>query len=237
YLPQAAQSVSISIRDAQGREVLRTLSSTPNPDLQAFEAEPQTVPDYWKQPLHPLATGAGMHRAVWDLRYALPGNPRLSLPMSAVDHDTAPAPRGPMVAPGPREPNAATDLPKLTHLQRAILDALRAASTAAQAIAAERKSLASGSPEEARLAALAGAAGRGRGGRGALVGAPSLVVAQSQLLGLLNLLESPADAAPTGAQLGTFARACGALNQVLAQWRQAARANLGAAANPVACQP
>ena len=259
YLPQAAQSVSISIRDAQGREVLRTLSSAPNPDLQAFEAEPQTVPDYWKQPLHPLATGAGMHRAVWDLRFALPGKPRLSLPMTAVDHDTAPAPRGPLVAPGtyqvqlsvdgavtsqplvvaadPREPNAVTDLPKLTHLQRAILDALSAADAAGEKIAADRKSLAPGSPEEARLAALAGAAGRGRGGRGALVGAPSLVVAQSQLLGLLNLLESPADAAPTGAQLGTFARACGALNQVLAQWRQAARANLGAAANPVACQP
>jgi len=247
YLPQAAAQVSISILDAQGQTV-QTLQGTPSAELEAFAAEPQTVPDYWKQPLRPLPIAAGMHRAVWDLRYALPGHPRLSLPMTAVDHDTPPAPRGPMVAPGtyqvrltvdgatytqlvsvrpdPREPHAAADLPPLNRLQLEILQALRRADSAAMVMASEH---------DPRLAALQGSAGRGRGGRGGGSGAPSLASTQAQLLGLLNLLESPADAAPTGAQLGTYARACGQLNTTLAQWK--ALGGDAAASTPLACQP
>ncbi|MGH9395122.1 MAG: hypothetical protein ACRD1E_13190, partial [Terriglobales bacterium] len=200
YLPRPVQQLSISILDAQGRSLLRTLRSSHDPELEAFQAAPQTVPDYWKQALHPLPTIAGMHRVVWDLRYPLPGQPRLSLPMTAIDHDTAPSPRGPMVPPGrylvqltldgqtftqpltvapdPRAaPGSAAALAALTTLQRQVLDALQAAAaTTAAAATAPR----------------------------------------AQLLRLLNLLESPADATPTGAQQATYLRACRELKQVLA---------------------
>ncbi|HVC19357.1 MAG TPA: hypothetical protein VNE16_04705, partial [Vicinamibacterales bacterium] len=100
WLKSPAQGpVTITVRDPRGR-LVRRLSSVPSPQLVAFAHQPQPVPEYWKRPLQPLATGAGMHRTHWDLRYSRPAEARLSLPMTAIFHDTPPSPRGPMALPG-----------------------------------------------------------------------------------------------------------------------------------------
>ena len=96
YLAQPAQNVSLIIRDASGREI-RTYSS--------HDQEPprQTVafPDYWFVPAQKLATTAGHHRFVWDMRYADPPAQTRSYELSATYGVGAGySPRGPLALPG-----------------------------------------------------------------------------------------------------------------------------------------
>ncbi|MGH9475775.1 MAG: VPS10 domain-containing protein [Terriglobales bacterium] len=223
--------LTITIRDAAGA-LVRTLSSVPDPALAAFAKEPQTVPDYWKQPLHPLATGAGMHRAVWDLRYERPPGVRLSLPMTALPHGTAPAPQGPLVLPGiytvtlhlngqsdsqkltvrndPRNGSSPSVLAALgaTHaLEMKIMDGL------AKAHAARQQAASAG-----QTAAVQAVEGAVRGFGRPRSATPTLAGAQGELTSLLGLLESDSDAAPTAAQAGEFQIACRQLNAALTAW-------------------
>src|ERR1039457_2298929 len=104
YLKSApAGPLTIGIYDAAGK-LVRELTSVPPPP----EPEPQlTVPNYWMERPHPLATAAGMNRAVWDLRYTLPPSfnrgATNSYPISALYGNTPAEPRGPLVAPGDYE--------------------------------------------------------------------------------------------------------------------------------------
>ncbi|MGH9479508.1 MAG: VPS10 domain-containing protein, partial [Terriglobales bacterium] len=176
WLQQSATGpVTITIHDAQGR-LVRTLTSVPDPALVALEREPLTVPDYWKQPLQPLATEAGMHLAVWDLRYPSPAGAALNLPMTAIAHGTPPTPQGPLVLPGvytvtltadghssaqkltvindPRHGSTPAVLAALraTHAtEMTLLDGVQKAYTAAQQAAAARGSLPPGSPLTAQV--------------------------------------------------------------------------------------
>ncbi|MGN6592590.1 MAG: hypothetical protein ACTHJX_06820, partial [Terriglobales bacterium] len=160
---------------------MRTLSSTPDPALAAFAQEPQTVPEFWKQPLEPLPTAAGTDRAVWDLHYARPAGARLSLPMTAIPHGTPAAPQGPLALPGeytltlhvnghsytrtlhvvndPRAgsgPAVMAALDALHSLQMKVMAGLAAAHKAFQQASEAEKKLPANSPLRGQIAAVTG---------------------------------------------------------------------------------
>jgi hypothetical protein len=67
YLPNAVGSVAIEIHDAAGALVRRYDERAPWPDTRM-----PNVPAYWFKTPATTSTAAGMHRLVWDLRYATP---------------------------------------------------------------------------------------------------------------------------------------------------------------------
>ncbi len=100
FLAQAATApVTLEIADARGT-VIRTYSSADLPELSAAELAKQLIPPYWVRPHRALATTAGMHRWVWDLRGEQPIATRYGYPINAVPHDTPRAPEGVRVLPG-----------------------------------------------------------------------------------------------------------------------------------------
>jgi photosystem II stability/assembly factor-like uncharacterized protein len=59
--------ITLEIHDSQAKLVRRFTSVAPKPDSTA-----KNVPDYWFAPLAGMPKGPGLHRFVWDLRYAPP---------------------------------------------------------------------------------------------------------------------------------------------------------------------
>ncbi|MGH9520837.1 MAG: hypothetical protein ACRD2D_14355, partial [Terriglobales bacterium] len=115
-------------------------------------------------------------------------------------------------------------------LEMRIMTALQAA----HAAGAQMEAAATANPAQAaQLNALRGVpSGRGFGrGRAS---SPSMATAGRQLLGLLTLLESPSDGAPTAAQAGDYRLACGELNSVLTHWRSLT-SSAAAVPAPLAC--
>ncbi|HVT98277.1 MAG TPA: hypothetical protein VHE33_12285, partial [Acidobacteriaceae bacterium] len=98
-LQSPAQDVTLEVLSSDGA-VLRKYSShdpvTPTPE----EMKKDLIPPYWPMVHGPLATTAGMHRWVWDLRSTTPTATRYSYPISAVPHRTPLNPQGPLVLPG-----------------------------------------------------------------------------------------------------------------------------------------
>jgi len=100
YLNSAASGpITLEVVDAAGKPVRKCSSTDP---VETPEAATAAVPLYWYRPPRVLATTPGVHRFFWDMHYqALPiGGGRGGLPMTAILHDTAPAPNSPWVAPG-----------------------------------------------------------------------------------------------------------------------------------------
>ena len=98
YLKAAASGpVSLEIFDS-ARRLVRRFTSTDKPD----EVNPNeyAIPMYWIRPQQQLSTAPGMHRFVWDLRYAKPEGVRQSYPIAAVFGQTATTPTGPWVHAG-----------------------------------------------------------------------------------------------------------------------------------------
>jgi hypothetical protein len=156
YLPQQSkEAVAIEILDSNGA-VLRRVSSTDTSGITAGEREKELIPQYWIRPFKALATTAGMHRFVWDLRTATPRAVRRSYPISAVPQDTPQEPLGAPVVPGaygvrleigkrhwdqplvvkadPRVNTSAEDFAAQFTLARILADALDASSAKAQQI-------------------------------------------------------------------------------------------------------
>ncbi|HEU5479692.1 MAG TPA: hypothetical protein VFU90_07645 [Candidatus Tumulicola sp.] len=95
-LREGARRVTLTIYDASGRIVRRYASDdAPPPPIPNLDK-----PAYWERPFRRPATGAGMHRFVWDLREAPPQATEQGLPMAAVAHDTPRVTLGPLVVPG-----------------------------------------------------------------------------------------------------------------------------------------
>jgi photosystem II stability/assembly factor-like uncharacterized protein len=92
-----AAPVLLEILDARG-QLVRRYASTDRPE--PVDAKELAVPTYWLRPARVLAAGAGMHRFVWDLRYATPGVLERDYPISAIYRDTPREPLGPFVLPG-----------------------------------------------------------------------------------------------------------------------------------------
>jgi photosystem II stability/assembly factor-like uncharacterized protein len=98
-----AKSVSgpltLEILDSRGR-LVRRYSSNDKPEQTQAELEKGLIPLYWLRPHKSLATGAGMHRWVWDLRYPPPISAQHEYPSAADPHDTPRYPLGPTALPG-----------------------------------------------------------------------------------------------------------------------------------------
>jgi len=108
WLPAAAQRVALELRDASGK-VVRAFASDDAVALPKPEA--LTVMVEWARTPQRVATTAGAHRFVWDLRGPRPareqGQPgpgfvddEDSLPISAIWHDTPYSRQGAWVPPG-----------------------------------------------------------------------------------------------------------------------------------------
>ena len=118
YLPAAASGlVTLEVFQSDGRLVRRYSSEDSVPPPPDPSRAP--VPVYWYRPPRRLSTAAGLHRFFWDVHYqrlpAVPGaggpaggaggggggtGGGSGLPISAIPHNTAPAPGTPWVAAG-----------------------------------------------------------------------------------------------------------------------------------------
>ena len=99
-LKASSGPVALEIYDFQNR-LVRRYSSEDKPDLTETELEKEiNVPTYWVRQPHILSAAPGMHRFVWDLRYAPPKALEHDYPISAIVHNTPRVPRGALVLPG-----------------------------------------------------------------------------------------------------------------------------------------
>ena len=95
YLPSnSADIVQIDILNQQ-KEIVRTFKS--NDTLYTIPA--LNIPLYWIRPQSILSDKSGMHRLLWDMKYA-PLNIPVAYPMTAVKNNTAPDANAPWVLPG-----------------------------------------------------------------------------------------------------------------------------------------
>ena len=100
YLSKSAsEPVALEIRDAQGK-LVRRYSSHDKPAQTQAELEKQLIPLYWLKPQQTLSAQSGMHRWIWDLRYAPPTSTLHEYPISAVANRTPRYPLGPLALPG-----------------------------------------------------------------------------------------------------------------------------------------
>jgi len=100
YLKSAAIGpVVIEILDSSGG-VVRRYSSEDKAESISEIAKRVNIPPYWIRPDQVVATGAGMHRFVWDLHYAPCDWLPPQYPISAIYGDTWREPRGPRALPG-----------------------------------------------------------------------------------------------------------------------------------------
>ncbi|HZZ66386.1 MAG TPA: hypothetical protein VFE17_12845 [Candidatus Baltobacteraceae bacterium] len=96
YLASPASRVRIVIYDAAGT-LVRSYDSNAAP----VPVDPEiTVPLYWVRPWTAPGTQAGMHRFLWDYRYADPAAVSHDYPISAIPHDTPRSPQGVLALPG-----------------------------------------------------------------------------------------------------------------------------------------
>ncbi|WP_263353080.1 WD40/YVTN/BNR-like repeat-containing protein [Acidicapsa acidisoli] len=99
-LPESVQgAVTLEILDA-GNKVVRRYSSADAPEATQEQLAKQLIPLYWLRMPKTLPASAGMHRWVWDLRYARPTATNYQYPISAVPHDTPREPLGTLALPG-----------------------------------------------------------------------------------------------------------------------------------------
>jgi photosystem II stability/assembly factor-like uncharacterized protein len=100
FLPRDTKGVvTLEVLDGKGELVRRYRSDDP-PDMSEEELDRELIPRYWIAMPRNLAQTAGMHRWVWDLRYAAPLSTTRGFPISAVPHATPREPLGPMAVPG-----------------------------------------------------------------------------------------------------------------------------------------
>lgn len=91
--------VELEILDGQGK-LVRHYSSTDKPDQTPEELAKELIPLYWLRPQLSLSTAPGMHRWIWDLRYAPPTSTEHEYPIAATPYKTPRYPLGPLVLPG-----------------------------------------------------------------------------------------------------------------------------------------
>jgi len=100
FLPSGSSSpVTLEILDAAGK-LVRRYSSTDKAKPISEIAPKHPIPMYWVREDKILSAEAGMHRFVWDVRYAAPKSLSHGYPISAILHDTPLEPLGPWALPG-----------------------------------------------------------------------------------------------------------------------------------------
>jgi len=97
YLASDARTVVVEVLDGAGAVVRRFSNREPG---EVIDPGALPYPAYWFRPPQRIATGAGHHRLVWDLRYPPPRGTARSLSIAAVHRNTPGGPAGPYVHPG-----------------------------------------------------------------------------------------------------------------------------------------
>jgi photosystem II stability/assembly factor-like uncharacterized protein len=219
FLPRAArQPVTLEVIDGAG-QLVRRFTSADAPAPTAAELARELIPAYWLEPRRVLPATSGMHRWVWDLRYAAPVSTTHGYPISAVPHATPREPLGPLALPGNylvrltvdghrlEQPLTLRPDPRVQLPASALADQLRLASELASLLTESAQTLLAAESEQAQLKALkpAGAA------------AKALSDYQARLAALMESKEEPGDqpgkapAAPPRALLPAVQGRIGAL--------------------------
>ena len=95
----ASGAVTLEIVDSAGK-VVRKFASTDKAQSLEEIAPKHPIPMYWVRLDKILSCEAGMHRFVWDVRYAPPKSLSHSYPISAIPKDTPQEPLGAWALPG-----------------------------------------------------------------------------------------------------------------------------------------
>jgi len=154
--PNVQGPVTLEITNVDGT-VIRRYSST-DPDEPPVNAP--NLPDYWIRPAQKLPATPGLHRFVWDVRYAPPAVSGFSYPIAAILRNTPKTPQGIWPLPGqyqvrltvggetsrqpvqvrldPRVRTPIADLTLQFKLSKAVDDALRKIEAARSGASAER---------------------------------------------------------------------------------------------------
>jgi photosystem II stability/assembly factor-like uncharacterized protein len=242
----ASGTVTIEILDGEGK-LVRRYSSGDQPERTEAELKRQLIPLYWVREPKSLASAAGMHRWVWDLRYPSPAAAHRAYPIAAVPYDTPLVPQGPLVLPGtymvrltangqsytapltvkmdPRVNTAAAGLRQQFELATRLASMLAGSSEAllqAKSLRQQAQKLSSGHAPVAALKALdqtlAELLSAGdESGAGADAPKPSLTRVNGHIATLYAAVEQ-ADAAPTPAQASAAAVAQRDLAALMERW-------------------
>jgi photosystem II stability/assembly factor-like uncharacterized protein len=247
YLPSAPkQPVTLEVLDSEGT-LVRRYRSDDAPEPSAEQLTRELIPHYWLKPAAVLPAAAGVHRWVWDLRYAVPVAVTRGYPISAVPHATPQVPEGPLALPGTyrvrltvdghrfEEPLLLEQDPRVTVPAAALAEQHELDMRLAKLLTASSRTLLAAQSEQAQLKAL------GSGGAAAdairaydarlsqLLGdaqqpkpttpQPNLKDVQEHIAGLYTGLDR-GDGAPTAAQRSATDTAEGALSGLLSSWQQ-----------------
>lgn len=159
--------IQLEIIDPATGDTVRRYASDDPPEA---PVEGRNIPDYWMRPSRPLLKTPGLHRFVWNVRYAPPAVDAFSYPIAAVAGQTPRTPEGIFVAPGtyqvrltvdgqtvrrtvtvrmdPRVKTAAADLAAQFALSRSVTATLTRLARARREVA-DRLALATGEPAAA----------------------------------------------------------------------------------------
>ncbi|MGO9802576.1 MAG: WD40/YVTN/BNR-like repeat-containing protein [Steroidobacteraceae bacterium] len=249
FLPRDAKHlVTLEVLDAGGN-LVRRYRSDDAPEPTAQELARELIPAYWLETPQILPATGGLHRWVWNLRYAAPFSTTHGYPISAVPHATPREPQGPLALPGGyrvrltvdgrslEQPLTLNPDPRVTVPGNALAEQLRLATELAGLLTESSQTLAAARSEQAQLKALkpTGAAVQAVSDfdkrltgllekdkdAAAPKGTPQLLLpdVQGHISGLYAELLR-GDAAPTSAQLAATATAREELGRLLTGWRQ-----------------
>ena len=259
YLKSASSGpVTLDVLGTTGTLVRRFSTTDPVPQLDPDLA----IPAYWLRPPHPLASNAGFHRFVWDMRYRPVPGIKPDYPIAAVPWNTAPAPTSPWIMPGkytivltvdgqkytqpmtvemdPRVKTPIADLQKQFELSRRVYQDLLALQSVIDKVTAARAQL-----RTVRKKASAADAVRideateeleslegGEGRRRRGSQAENLTGMRTSLLEMLTTLQE-VDAAPTTQATAAVPKLHDSVTSLVEQWHEVEVKKL----TPVAVQP
>ncbi|MBV9623116.1 MAG: glycoside hydrolase, partial [Acidobacteria bacterium] len=244
-LPHAVTGrLRLEILDDQGK-LVRQYDSGDRPEE---EEKKELIPTYWLRPWRALATGAGMHRWIWDLRYPSPLASEHEYPIAAVPHNTPRYPLGPSALPGqytvrltsegrtsttslvvkmdPRVNISSEDLKKKFDLETRLAAAVSESSTAliaARSLEKEIEQLPPNSTKPALSDSIKGLRDKisallERPPEGATASEEPVLTTQSADLLSLYKGVEKSDAAPTLAETEASSRSLSQLQGLLQQW-------------------
>ncbi len=233
HLSSPAPDVRLEILDSAGHVVRQYASS----DQKPFSPPTAAFPAYWFRPPETLSTETGMHRFVWDLRYAAPPVLTGGFSMATVYGRNVPSePEGPQALPGnysvkltidgqsstqplklimdPRVATPAQDLEKQFVLETKLTQGIQQARRALDEVHGFYASHATSEAEDPKLQALAQIEpqeGRQRRGGKTISGTVGTL---AQLLGAVD----SADTTPTVAEAQAAELALTQLRVLLNKW-------------------
>ncbi|MCU1331425.1 MAG: hypothetical protein JWM08_417 [Candidatus Angelobacter sp.] len=236
YLKSAAQNeVKLEVLDAKG-QVVRAYSSKDQP----FQPPaPPAFPAYWFKPENLLSPAAGMHRFLWDVRYAAPpfAQPEYSM-FTVAGRDVPRQPAGPQALPGsyqvrltvdgktytqpfklsmdPRVKTTPLDLEKQFSLELKLVQTLQQASQAVEDIHTAAQAGKINADDEKKLAGVRRRRGDGEP-QAASGQQPAFAAVIGNLAQLIVTLDS-ADAAPTTQATQASHKTLAQAQALLQQW-------------------